>query len=319
MPVTSVAVQDFQSLADCSLELGAFTVIIGPSNSGKSAMGRALRTLARNVTGSGYVANGAKVATVTLTLSTGETVSVQRGKSLSTYSVTHPGVETASVYAKAGTSVPEDIAKLLGMPEITEGPDLHFTTQFDSPYLLDAIGSTASKVIGSLTNANTLAEAVREANRRRQDAVRMAKVRQEDSEQAAAEVRSRYSGLGARQEALRRAREDFDTAVEVQTRTAALQLCADRFGVSGQILDRLSEPVLDHTKLVELEEQLTATLARISELESLTQRAARAEELSLSAYAAVYSLESAAVEHEEQVHMLLKEVGQCPLCLQYVS
>ena len=41
-------VKDYQSLADIDIPLGRFTVIVGPSGNGKSALIRALRALWEN-------------------------------------------------------------------------------------------------------------------------------------------------------------------------------------------------------------------------------------------------------------------------------
>lgn len=41
----SIRVQGFQSLYDVSLDLGGFTVIVGPSSSGKSAFIRSVKAV----------------------------------------------------------------------------------------------------------------------------------------------------------------------------------------------------------------------------------------------------------------------------------
>lgn len=317
MKLESVEVRRFQSLWDCEVKLGAFTVIVGPSNSGKSAFCRALRTLVRNSHDSSFVAFGAKASLMSVTLDTDDVVALERGKGVSTYRISNPVKNTEEVYAKSGTSVPDDVVTVLAMKEMEgDQPDPHFTTQFDGPFLLDVSGPVASKAIGDLTNVSMLAEAAREANRRRQDAQRLAKVRESDSEKAASEVRSRYAGLPARKKAVEAARTAVETAVGVEGRLARLGECVERVVMASTVVDSLliDQDVL-MSQVAESFKRLDIVLQRMNELESVSVRARVYVEEETRLRCEVEDLaENVIRAGDVRQQELLKEAGSCPWC-----
>lgn len=178
--LTRATVRHFQSIEKADLALHPFTVIVGASNSGKSAFLRALRTLAYNTTSPGIVQVGHDAAVVSLKWEDKcepHEVWVERGPSKSTYGTVIDHKEER--FPKAGVSVPDDVAKILRFPEV-EGDSLNFSFQFDKPFLLDVPGTKVAKILGDLTNINVLYEAVREANRRKLEASSKLKVRRSD-------------------------------------------------------------------------------------------------------------------------------------------
>ena len=50
-----IEVKDYQSLADVDIPFGRFTVIVGPSGNGKSALIRALKALCFNQVGHRFI------------------------------------------------------------------------------------------------------------------------------------------------------------------------------------------------------------------------------------------------------------------------
>lgn len=313
----SVRVKRFQSLWDAELELGDLTVIVGPSSSGKSAFCRALRTATRNSPGSGFVSHGAKTSTVTLTIDDGLAVTAERGAGTSTYRITKGDSE--DVYAKSGTSVPEDVRKLLACPLPDEGPDPHFTTQFDGPFLLNVPGSTAARTIGELTNVTLLAEAAREANRRRTESQRLARTRRADSASAAERVRAEFGNLKERRAAAAEARLALAEVTESLALADRLEELAGRADAAHLAAERAEERA---AKLEELDGQLaddldalSSTLGAASRLEELAARHAAASR-ELAEHSATAERLGRGIEAAEQkTEELLKEMGTCPLCL----
>lgn len=157
--IESVLIKDFQSIEDVQIEFApGFNVLVGPSNSGKSAVLRALRGAIRNEIAPSFVRNGTRKATISIDFGD-HSVSAERGKSLSTYHL------DAQEFTKCGKDVPQPILDVLQM-NLVNDQDLHFQFQFDSPFLLSTSGSTIAQVIGTLTNVTLLFHAVQEANRR---------------------------------------------------------------------------------------------------------------------------------------------------------
>ena len=193
MTLTKLTVENFQSLEKIELDLAPFTVVEGSSNSGKSAVLRALKAVVRNVHSPSAVRVGAKQFTAQIGLDNDVAVAIERGPSQSTYRVLLPDGEEA-VFTKAGRTVPEEVQKVLGLPS-PEGPDLAFSSQIDPPFLLAETGSTAAKMLGDLTNVSRLHAAAREANRRRLDASKEHKIRVADATACAEKLHSEFSDL----------------------------------------------------------------------------------------------------------------------------
>ena len=63
--LTRIEVRNFQSLHSADIPLGWFTVITGSTGSGKSALFRAMLTLARNARGTSYISHGQASCSVT--------------------------------------------------------------------------------------------------------------------------------------------------------------------------------------------------------------------------------------------------------------
>lgn len=186
----SLTLTDFQSHKNSHLALGPYTVIVGSSSSGKSAVVRALRTVAENARGTSYVRQGAKSCRVALevegaepVLGSSTIVTIERGKSLSTYEVRLPGNHDDPVlYTKCGQTVPDGVSDVLGLGE----SKLWLAGQFDRPFLLDETGAEVARVLGRLTNVTTIYAAVREANRRASEAKRTAEAKKRDLDEVVA-------------------------------------------------------------------------------------------------------------------------------------
>lgn len=217
VPLLRARVQDFQSIADTAVDFGRFTVLVGPSNSGKSAFLRGLRACLRNTIVPANVRQGTSKAVVSVTFEDGA-VEIQRGKSLSTYRLLADGTE--QVYTKSGRTVPDDVAAFISLPSIG-GTDATFAFQFDKPFLLAEPGAQVAGVLGSLTNVSMLHAAVREANRRRSEASHLLKTRTADVIEHTSRLGA-YADLPARKEALDWAEFRLNGLQEAQERLAAL-------------------------------------------------------------------------------------------------
>lgn len=282
-------------------------MLVGPSNSGKSAVLRALKAVARNVSSPAAVRVGAKMFTVTLD-DPHVAVSVERGKSHSAFRVVTERDEKA--YTKTGRTVPEEVQQVLGLPD-PEGPDVVFSSQIDPPFLLAETGSTAAKMLGDLTNVSKLHAAAREANRRRQEASRMLKVRQNDAVEAMERLQGIAPGLRERGQRLAEARREFD---KVKTRAERRSAAAGVLSRLGALLEQRAtlyvppEPAaFDLTEveaLIERRDQVEVHAGKLAahrrdQREALAKRQMCVEKIS-----------ALAAEYEA----VLREAGQCPVC-----
>lgn len=318
--IDRLEVTNFQSLAKADIELGAFTVIVGPSNSGKSALLRAVKAVVRNVNSPSAVRVGKNTFTAALTF--GETtVSIERGKSQSTYRAS-AGNGPEEVYTKAGRSVPEDIQAMLGLPSPDNTPDLVFSSQIDPPFLLAETGSTAAKILGDLTNVSRLHAASRESNRRRQEAEKMRKLREADADAVAAQMEEQFSDLPGSVALVKECRASLESVKEAaQERDTLIRLLDEYDTVCTaeeallNTMENLPKPA-DIESLAEEAGQMIAQ--RQSLMESLTMLAKLAEaEDALNR--AVEESKEAMESLDREYHEVLVAAGTCPTCNQKVS
>lgn len=219
--IEHIAVRNFQSLHHIDLPLGRFTVIVGPSSSGKTALMRALRGLASNVRGTAVITQGKK--TMAVTARTGEaTITLQRSESRGEYRISRIAADD-EVYTKLAGAVPAEVTAALG---IMPAPGPNFASQFDAPYLLDESGAAVARILGELTNVHAIFEAVAEANRRKRVAAPTLKTRQEDLAAVQEAVRS-FGDVPARLAALERAERCAALVAALTKKTDGLRQMID--------------------------------------------------------------------------------------------
>lgn len=261
----SVSLVDFQSHENTDIEFGPFTVIVGSSSSGKSALVRAIKLLAENARGVSYVRQGAKTCRVTA-VSESHTISIERGKSVSAYNLSHSDSCREMSFTKCATGVPDPVTAALGLGDAK----LWLAGQFDRPFLLDETGAEVARVLGKLTNVTMIYAAVREVNRRSVEAKRSwTSVDQELAE--VVESVSQYSDLPVRVAAGHMAEESLDRAEVVAHRRAALvSSVAELKGVEGRVRSARDSlcvvPSVERLKgLSALRERLIVSLTGLAE------------------------------------------------------
>lgn len=311
--IESVRIKNFQSLQDIDLELGKFTVIVGASSSGKSALTRAIKAVASNALDSDYITRGTKSSSVSLrTDNTVVTIEREVGGS-SAYKVVKMGSQESS-FTKLNRQVPSEITEVLGItPSSKEVESIHFAGQFDTPYLLRDSASNVARILGELTNVSTIFSAVRESSRRAKSASTILNLRRKDEEKLLVEI-SQYSTVAKQAKAVSRAEELFLECSDVDRQLSDLTTLAENFFAASQQLEAITEipelpdlqPLLDaQTNLVEFKE-LVRTLV-------LTQNKLTESQSSIT------EAESAILLAEEELHQTLVEAGSCPTCNQKVS
>lgn len=185
MRLANVTIRDFQSLENVSLDLDALTVIVGPSNSGKSAVVRALAAALFNQTGGAFVREGATEAQVSLDFAPpeGEFIgSVIRWekprKGGARYHVMGNEPVWTEITRVAGRELPPELDAITGVREIEcEGgvrARLQFDGQFDEPFLLAGTGGQAARLLARVSKFDALVtaqvRAKRDAERARREA-----------------------------------------------------------------------------------------------------------------------------------------------------
>lgn len=299
--LTSLDVKNFQSLKDVHLDLGLLTVIVGNSNSGKSASVRALKAMANNVRGSSCITQGFKAASVTVS-SDDFKITLEKSEGTSSYRVCVVG-EPDKEYTKLAGDTPEDVTKLLGMSPIKDGLSINFAGQHDSPFLLTSSGASVARILGELTNVITVFEAVREANRRRTSASGDLKLRDKDLTELETKIRS-MQGLKLRAEAFSRAESKIQ---EIEKLDAEI-LDLSNIVQSTELYSDITVPEqIDIDSLV-TQYELTKNLHSVIS-DMVTQMTIAQEKDKECQYQTELS-----GNLDNQLHSLLETLGMCPLC-----
>lgn len=165
--ITKIELHDFQSHQSTSLDIGKFTVLTGGSNSGKSAVLRALAGLLNNDPVSEYVRYGASCLSVKVTTESGTVIEWKKGSGENSYFITHKD-GSAEEFIKVGSEVPEQVLSELGIRTIITETNKKFNSnvhsQLESPFLVSDTASHVASVFGELTSATKLFSAVNTAS-----------------------------------------------------------------------------------------------------------------------------------------------------------
>lgn len=163
MPITRLIIKGFQSHVDTDILLSpGLNVVTGDTNSGKTAIIRAIRWVALGEpTGEDFIHKDVGEAAVEIHTDDGSVVTKKRRKGKTTYILTLPGREE-SIYEKA--EVPEDVARILGIyPSKFNDFEsiLTFAFQLEAPFLLSEPASAGAKVLGKLAGTEVIDAAIK--------------------------------------------------------------------------------------------------------------------------------------------------------------
>jgi len=311
--IQSVHCKNFQSLKDINLQLGKFTVIVGPSSSGKSAIIRALRAIADNALNSDNIMQGTKHASIAVTTDTA-IVTIERSVGgSSVYKIAVNGSEESS-YTKLNRQVPTQVTEALGiLPSAKEVNSISFAGQHDAPYLLTESSSTAARILGELTNVSTIFAAVQKANKKAKAASTVLNIRKKDQELLVGQV-SQYLDLKSQAKGISDAENLWRQIQEIQDQIRLLEQC---IGSVQAASDALTEheiiPEAPSLDLIIAEQKILSNFKKILKEAIVTSKQVADNQLLIDQY------EATAIDCETNLHALLVEAGQCPLCLQEVN
>jgi DNA repair ATPase RecN len=308
MSLNRIEIRNFQSLRKVDLELGAFTVIVGASSSGKSALMRAFRAVASNVRGGDVITRGQKSMAITV-YPDNAVITLERTPTSGTYRL-RDSAGQEFVFTKLNGGVPPQVSRALRIEPCTSaGSSVNFASQFDRPYLLDATGANVAHALGELTNVSTIFAAVRAANRHQKNASSLLRTRKADRDQV--EVRlGAYQRLSERQEALRRAEQLHAEALRMHERLDQLRAWHDALAAGMQRqreLNRMNVAPPDPAGLNALNNRLLELIAAVRAYQAKAQRLHQATQ-----QAGVTDTEL--TRARTQLTQLLESAGMCPTC-----
>lgn len=308
----TISIRNWQSLKRVDLDLGRFTVIVGPSSSGKTALIRALRALTSNVRGSDFVSRGQRAAAVSARVGDSGVV-LLRGEGVGKYQVKfwneQEGVFAEEVFTKLNGGVPDLVTTTLGVPPNSA---IHFAGQFDPPYLLTSSGAEVARVLGELTNVSTILEAVREANRRRAASNSQLKTRKADLDRLKTGLKD-YTDVPRKLAVLEQAESQMVRVEAAEQSLSRLRSLLTDQEVAQGILTR------EAAKAPPSYEAVSEAYDRLYRLKELLGAANRTREQ-------IQDLDAKLKEQSDYIealhlrlHDLLVEAGVCPTCQQPIQ
>lgn len=317
--LTRLEIRNYQSLAQVDIPLRPFTVITGATGSGKSALIRALRTLACNARGTDYITRGRAVCSVSV--GDGRVIAAitrgrARGKDAYRLATLVPTPVaggsgwTAVKYTKLAGQVPPQVTQALGLSE------LNFAGQWEGPYLLTLSGAALAQTLGELTNVSLVLSAAAEANRRRKRLARDLELAQQRRDALQAQVQE-FASLPARRKALKTAEEALERLRSADASLARLTALTGRLRAARAAADaaRAEAARKEPPSLARLE----ALAGRLTCLKDLARRLE-----SDRGDAARFRAQADAAAGDERaahvgLHAALKACGQCPTCGSVIS
>lgn len=261
MPLTRLTLKGFQCHRRLIVEFSpGVTTLVGPSDSGKSAVLRGLRWICFNQPdGTSFIRHGAKTATVTLEFDE-YTVVRRRGKAVNSYAL------DGKDYVSFGRGkVPDDIARLLDVSPLS------VQSQHAPAYWLALSAAEASRELNAVVNLDLIDRALASAvaqTRTAQSTLTVCEQRLEDA-------KGRLGNLGW----VRKARKEWDTleglrmdAEQLRNRASLGTQLLNSVGHAVQKADRLSDAILGGKSAIAAGEAAFAQRLKATQLSDLVDQ-----------------------------------------------
>lgn len=199
--MVEVEIQNFQSIEKATFQIDGFTVVVGRSNIGKSALVRAIKAALTGASAASFVRHGTSClrrtkqaktckcyASVHLR-STDFDLLWEKGDAINRYTF------NGTVYDKAERGTPPFLNQGFGSVQVGGvGQLLQVADQFTPIFLLDQSGGTVADVLSDVARLDRINAAMRLAEKDRKDKSATRKVRERDV-QTLGERLQQYEGL----------------------------------------------------------------------------------------------------------------------------
>lgn len=168
--IEKVILDNFQSHKHSVIEFDSqLNIIVGPSDSGKTAILRGIKwALFNEPSGDYFIREGENECSVVIIFNDGTKIKRYRNKSKNIYYL-YDQSNNETKFEGFGTTVPEEIIEATGIKKIMLDSDIsksiNISDQLEGAFLLSERGSTRSNSIGRLVGVNIIDDALRESLR----------------------------------------------------------------------------------------------------------------------------------------------------------
>lgn len=168
--IEKVILENFQSHKNSTIEFdNQLNVIVGPSDSGKTAILRAIKwALYNEPSGDYFIREGESESSVTIVFSDATKIKRYRSKSKNIYYL-YDSDNNETKFEGFGTNVPQEIIDKTGIKKILLDNDqsraINLSDQLEGAFLLSEKGSLRANSIGRLVGVNVIDDSLRETLR----------------------------------------------------------------------------------------------------------------------------------------------------------
>ncbi len=176
--IKSIQIKNFQSHKDTTLKLDpGVNIIVGQSDSGKTAILRALRWLIWNKPGgNAFRSEWGGDTVVEVNLDSMEVIQRKKTKSNNTYEYSPSPRFAETIYRSFGQGVPEDITRALNIS------DINVQGQLDAPFLLSETSGEIAKKLNKIANIDNIDKALSNINKKSRETNTRVGIYKEDLE-----------------------------------------------------------------------------------------------------------------------------------------
>ncbi|RAL26399.1 AAA family ATPase [Thermoflavimicrobium daqui] len=222
-----LVIENFQSHERTEIDfVFGLNVLVGPSDSGKSAILRALRWVLFNMPrGTDFIRRDADRCQVTLTLMDNTQIIRLRSASINRYTLINPEGQE-QIFEGFGNTVPHEILeahqiKPLKLDEKWE-MIVHAGNQLEGPFLLSESSIAKAKIIGSISGAQLIDRALKGTIQDRKQLSKKMRLLEEQAEALAHELKP-YENLSTLEEEVQKAQVIYQAVKEKQRKLQRLR------------------------------------------------------------------------------------------------
>ena len=162
MSINKIGILNYISIRKFVCKLGKINVFVGPTDSGKSNIVRALRDACFNASGGGFVTHGQKKCLVVI-----DNVRWERGEGINRYTV------DTEEYVNVGRNSPDEVRRELKIDDTywdaSLSKRLQFIEQFEPKFFLAYPDSLNAKILGKVSGIQRIYAGTKQVNKEKRD------------------------------------------------------------------------------------------------------------------------------------------------------
>ncbi len=160
--IKSVRVKNFQAHTDSTFNLeNGLNLIVGTSDSGKSALARAINFVLFNISESDFVREKEKFFEVEIVFADGAVIKRIKGKDLNSVSYKYPTDFDFTTYKAFGNNYPDEVLDFLDRPVMSKALGaVSYSDQSNKNFLIEQPASAQPKILSTIIGTDDIQKAV---------------------------------------------------------------------------------------------------------------------------------------------------------------